>query len=95
VSGPAAELPTELPSVTAARRPQLATRLFERHSLQPALLTNARFRNAILTNTILRGVDLRTVSGLTPAQLEAAITDENTLPPLNWGGGDAADSESA
>jgi len=35
VSGPAAELPTELPSVTAARRLQFATRFSERRSRQP------------------------------------------------------------
>lgn len=52
--------------------------------LPPAILTNARFTKAILKGTILRGVDLRTVTGLTPEQLSEAITDENTLRPLRW-----------
>ncbi|MGA8808448.1 MAG: pentapeptide repeat-containing protein [Thermoanaerobaculia bacterium] len=64
-------------------------------TLPPALLTNARFTNAVLTNTNLRGVDLRTVSGLTPAQLETAITDNNTLPPLKWRGEDDDKSDLA
>ena len=52
--------------------------------MPPAVVTNARFTNAILKGTILRGVDLRTVRGLTPAQLEEAITDKQTLPPERW-----------
>ena len=52
--------------------------------LPPALLTRARFTNAKLTGTILRGVDLSTVRGLTPEQLQEAVTDDNTLPPLQW-----------
>jgi uncharacterized protein YjbI with pentapeptide repeats len=56
--------------------------------IQPAVVTNARFTKAILTGTNLRGVDLRTVQGLTPDQLKEAITDENTLLPEEWGTGD-------
>jgi uncharacterized protein YjbI with pentapeptide repeats len=51
----------------------------------PAILTNARFTKAKLTRTILRGVDLSTVVGLTREQLSEAIIDENTKPPLRWG----------
>jgi hypothetical protein len=36
----------------------------------------------------LRGVDLRTVRGLTREQLKEAITDENTVLPDRWGGGE-------
>lgn len=54
--------------------------------LPPAVLTNARFTKANLKGTILRGVDLRTLTGLTPDQLREAITDENTLLPLKWRG---------
>jgi len=53
--------------------------------LPPAIVTNARFTKAILNGTNLRGVDLRTVRGLTPDQLKEAITDENTLLPEEWG----------
>ena len=56
--------------------------------LPPATLTNARLTRATLTNTNLRGVDLRTVRGLTEEQLKEAITDENTLRPKVWGGGE-------
>jgi uncharacterized protein YjbI with pentapeptide repeats len=56
--------------------------------LPPAVVTNARFTKAILIRTNLRGVDLRTVRGLTPTQLKEAITDENTLLPEEWGTGD-------
>jgi hypothetical protein len=52
--------------------------------LPPANLANARFTEAILSGTILRGVDLRTVRGLTPEQLSQAVTDSHTLPPLHW-----------
>jgi hypothetical protein len=52
--------------------------------LPPALLTRSRLTNAKLAGTILRGVDLSTVKGLTPEQLQAAITDENTVLPLRW-----------
>jgi uncharacterized protein YjbI with pentapeptide repeats len=54
----------------------------------PAVLTNARMTKAVLTDTNLRGVDLSTVRGLLPEQLQAAITDENTVPPERWGGGE-------
>jgi uncharacterized protein YjbI with pentapeptide repeats len=47
----------------------------------PSKLTNAEFKNAILKGTNLGGVDLRTVRGLTKAQLDQAITDQNTLFP--------------
>lgn len=56
--------------------------------LPPARLTNARMTKAILLNTNLRGVDLSTVRGLKQDQLSAAITDENTILPLQWGGGE-------
>jgi uncharacterized protein YjbI with pentapeptide repeats len=52
--------------------------------LPPAVVTNARFTKAKLTKTNLRGVDLRTVRGLTPDQLREAITDQNTLMPERW-----------
>ena len=52
--------------------------------LPPAILTRARFTNAKLAGTILRGVDLSTVRGLTPEQLAEAVTDKNTLLPLRW-----------
>jgi uncharacterized protein YjbI with pentapeptide repeats len=52
--------------------------------LPPATLTRARLTNAKLAGTILRGVDLRTVRGLTPEQLKEALTDENTLLPVQW-----------
>lgn len=52
----------------------------------PAKLTGARFTKAKLTGTILRGVDLSTVKGLTSAQLAEAITDKNTIPPTRWYG---------
>lgn len=54
------------------------------HPLPPAVLTNARFTKAKLKGTNLRGVDLRTVRGLTPEQLKEAITDDNTLMPSRW-----------
>ncbi|WP_437098743.1 pentapeptide repeat-containing protein [Streptomyces sp. enrichment culture] len=54
----------------------------------PAVLTNARFTRAKLNGTNLRGVDLSTVRGLERDQLAEAITDENTVPPLKWGGGE-------
>jgi uncharacterized protein YjbI with pentapeptide repeats len=50
----------------------------------PALLTRARLTNTKLAGTILRGVDLSTVKGLTPEQLQFAITDENTVLPRRW-----------
>lgn len=50
----------------------------------PAILAGARFTNAKLAGTILRGVDLSTVTGLTPEQLAEAVTDRNTIPPLRW-----------
>jgi uncharacterized protein YjbI with pentapeptide repeats len=52
--------------------------------LAPPIVTNARFTNAKLARTNLRGVDLRTVRGLLPDQLAEAITDENTLRPSRW-----------
>jgi uncharacterized protein YjbI with pentapeptide repeats len=51
----------------------------------PAILTNARFTKAKLAGTILRGVDLSTVTGLTREQLSEAIIDENTKLPVSWG----------
>jgi hypothetical protein len=58
--------------------------------MPPALLTRVRLTKAKLSGTNLRGVDLRTVTGLTNDQLQEAITDENTLLPLEWreGNGD-------
>jgi uncharacterized protein YjbI with pentapeptide repeats len=56
--------------------------------LPPAILTNARLTRAKLTNTNLRGVDLTSVRGLTEEQLTEAITDESTVPPQVWGGGE-------
>jgi len=56
--------------------------------IPPAVLRNARFTKAILKETNLRGVDLTTARGLTPEQLEEAITDKNTLMPERWGGGE-------
>lgn len=53
--------------------------------LPPAVVTNARFTHAKLKGTNLRGVDLRTVRGLTPDQLKEAVTDDNTLLPEHWG----------
>jgi uncharacterized protein YjbI with pentapeptide repeats len=53
--------------------------------LRPAILTRARFTKAKLAGTILRGVDLRTATGLTREQLQEAVPDENTLLPLQWG----------
>jgi len=54
----------------------------------PATLTEARFTKAKLTGTILRGVDLSTVRGLTKDQLAEAIIDANTIPPEKWGTSD-------
>jgi uncharacterized protein YjbI with pentapeptide repeats len=54
----------------------------------PAVLTNARMTKAILKDTNLRGVDLSTVRGLLPEQLQEAITDKNTVMPKHWGGGE-------
>ncbi len=51
----------------------------------PAILANARLAKAKVTKTNLRGVDLRTVRGLTKQQLAEAITDANTLLPERWG----------
>lgn len=59
--------------------------------LPPAVVTNASFTRAKLKETNLRGVDLRTVRGLTPEQLAEAITDNNTRMPEHWGGDDAED----
>lgn len=53
-----------------------------------ATLKNARMTKAILRNTNLRGVDLSTVRGLQQEQLAEAITDENTIMPTTWGGGE-------
>jgi uncharacterized protein YjbI with pentapeptide repeats len=52
--------------------------------LPPAIVTNARFTRAKLKRTNLRGVDLRTVRGLTREQIQEAITDDNTLLPERW-----------
>jgi hypothetical protein len=54
--------------------------------LPPAIVTGARFTNAKLAGTILRGVDLSTVTGITPEQLREAVTDSNTTLPLRWRG---------
>lgn len=59
--------------------------------IPPAIVTHARFTKARLTGTNLRGVDLRTVRGLTAAQLQEAITDDNTLLPERWGVDDTDD----
>ena len=59
--------------------------------LPPAIVTGARFTKATLAGTILRGVDLRTVKGLTPEQLKEAVTDNNTLAPLEWSDRDSAE----
>ncbi|TXJ85237.1 pentapeptide repeat-containing protein [Streptomyces lavendulae] len=56
--------------------------------LPPAILRNSRFTRAKLTSTNLCGVDLSTVRGLKQDQLAEAITDENTVLPLHWGGGE-------
>lgn len=56
--------------------------------LPPAVVTNARFPHAKLSGTNLRGVDLRTVRGLTQDQLKEAVTDDNTLLPKHWGADD-------
>lgn len=58
------------------------------HPLPPTILTNSRMTKAILVRTNLRGVDLRTVRGLTREQLQDAILDENTVLPEVWGGDD-------
>jgi len=52
--------------------------------ISPAILTGARFTKAKLVGTNLRGVNLRTVRGLTEEQLRAAIIDENTKLPNEW-----------
>lgn len=54
----------------------------------PAILTHARMTKAKLQGTNLRGVDLSTVRGLQQDQLNEAITDENTVMPIQWGGGE-------
>lgn len=56
--------------------------------LPPAIMTNVRLTRARLDGTNLRGVDLSTVRGMQPEQLAAAITDENTIAPTTWGGGE-------
>ncbi|MFJ1606788.1 pentapeptide repeat-containing protein [Streptomyces sp. NPDC088253] len=56
--------------------------------MPPAILKNARFTNAKLDGTNLRGVDLSTVRGLERDQLDQAITDINTIMPTKWGGGE-------
>ncbi|WP_280840356.1 pentapeptide repeat-containing protein [Micromonospora sp. A200] len=50
----------------------------------PALLANADFTDATLTDTDFRGVDLSTVRGLTREQLDRAIKDDNTVLPSSW-----------
>jgi len=47
----------------------------------PADLAGANLTNASLERTILIGVDLSTVSGLTADQVRSAITDESTTMP--------------
>lgn len=54
------------------------------NAIPPATLTNARLTKAKLSGTILCGVDLSSVRGLTRKQLAEAITDKNTKPPLQW-----------
>lgn len=56
--------------------------------LPPAILTNARMTKATLKDTNFRGVDLSSVRGLEQDQLSEAITDENTIMPTHWGGGE-------
>jgi hypothetical protein len=59
--------------------------------LPPAVVANARFTRAKLTKTNLRGVNLTTVRGLTPEQLEEAITNDDTRMPEHWGEDEAED----
>lgn len=50
-------------------------------NLRGASLFSARMQNARLDGTDLRGANLRCASGLTDAQLTAALTDESTMLP--------------
>jgi uncharacterized protein YjbI with pentapeptide repeats len=52
--------------------------------IELADMTNVRMTNAKLKNTILKGVDLSTVRGLTPEQLGEAIIDDRAVMPLRW-----------